>query len=512
MCAKFSGTQAKPRVKSPVKTVARTTRTFNGDIAQSRDVKSDLFILGITNMVGEDTFYESAKTRDDRFKSLIRQVAKEDPEWLIGFTPFLRNEMNMRSAPIVVAAEAVAAGMEGGRKLVNVAMSRADEPAELIGYWMANYGRSIPKPIKRGISDAMQRLVNGRSAIKYDGLSRDIRMGDVIDLVHPTPRDDQQSSVFRYLLDRRHNNVKDTYGDAVIDTMLKIEAMPQDKLRAYLIANPDVLNAAGYTWERLSGLGKMDAEAWEAVIPSMGYMALLRNLRNFEQAGVSESVLRDVSDRIADPTEVAMSRQFPFRMLSAYKATQTLTFASALEKALDASTQNIPEFDKETLVLVDTSGSMSGRISAKSSVTLAEIGYLFGAAVIKRSGGTLVQFADYSKVVDTSKGASVLRLLEGVNYGEVGHGTALWPSVAKHLTSKHSRIVVFSDMQANYFGRTKPLRSDIPSYFFNLGGYAPAPTKIGEGNSHEIGGFSDACFKMIRLLERGKNAKWPWEE
>ena len=31
----------------------------------------------------------------------------------------------------------------------------------------------------------------------------------------------------------------------------------------------------------------MDAEAWEAVIPSMGVMALVRNLRNFDQAGIA---------------------------------------------------------------------------------------------------------------------------------------------------------------------------------------------------------------------------------
>src|SRR5690606_37015387 len=113
------------------------------------------------------------------------------------------------------------------------------------------------------------------------------------------------------------------------------------------------------------------AEAWEAIIPSMGYMALLRNLRNFEKAGVSAQVLRQVADRIADPEQVAKSRQFPYRFYSAYKATGSLTFAPALEAALEASVANIPTFDGRTLVAIDTSGSMSNPASGRSTVQMS---------------------------------------------------------------------------------------------------------------------------------------------
>jgi hypothetical protein len=52
----------------------------------------------------------------------------------------------------------------------------------------------------------------------------------------------------------------------------------------------DRLAAAGVTWEALAGWlqGPMDKAAWEAIIPSMGVMALARNLRNFDEAGVSD--------------------------------------------------------------------------------------------------------------------------------------------------------------------------------------------------------------------------------
>ncbi|MET9731017.1 TROVE domain-containing protein [Streptomyces sp. NPDC006458] len=74
------------------------------------------------------------------------------------------------------------------------------------------------------------------------------------------------------------------------------------------------------TWESLAGwlLGPMDAAAWEAIIRSMGLMALTRNLRNFDEAGVSDEAAEQVAARLADPEEVRRSRQFPYRFLSAY--------------------------------------------------------------------------------------------------------------------------------------------------------------------------------------------------
>ena len=68
------------------------------------------------------------------------------------------------------------------------------------------------------------------------------------------------------------------------------------------------------------------------MIPSMGYMALLRNLRNFDQAGISRDTQMAVASTLADPEAVARSRQFPYRFWSAYKNVPSLTWASALER------------------------------------------------------------------------------------------------------------------------------------------------------------------------------------
>lgn len=37
-------------------------------------------------------------------------------------------------------------------------LRRPDEPGELLAYWTATYGRAVPKPVKRGIADAVRRI------------------------------------------------------------------------------------------------------------------------------------------------------------------------------------------------------------------------------------------------------------------------------------------------------------------------------------------------------------------
>ena len=76
------------------------TQTHEGGQGWARDPESELFLLAVTNMCGEHTFYEKAGDRDQRFEDLIAQVAKTNPNWLARLVPFLRGTMNMRSASL----------------------------------------------------------------------------------------------------------------------------------------------------------------------------------------------------------------------------------------------------------------------------------------------------------------------------------------------------------------------------------------------------------------------------
>ncbi|MFC8916141.1 hypothetical protein ACFT5C_10260 [Streptomyces sp. NPDC057116] len=181
------------RAVSPVRSTAPTT-THQGGAGVLRDPRSELFLLAVANFVTQTTFYESGGARDDRFTALVRELAVEDPEWTAGLLRWLRGEGNMRTASIVGAAEYVKARLEAsategptGRQVVASVLQRADEPGELLGYWTSRYGRNVPKPVKRGVADAVRRLYTARSLLKYDTAGKDYRFGDILNLVHASP-------------------------------------------------------------------------------------------------------------------------------------------------------------------------------------------------------------------------------------------------------------------------------------------------------------------------------------
>lgn len=496
-----------------------SVRTYEGAAAYRRDAKGELFLLAVSNMVGETTFYEPAADRDERFRALVHQVAVEDFDWLAGFLPWLRTEANLRSAPVVAALEAVrarlAAGLEGGnRQLVVSVLQRADEPGEALAYWMSTYGRAVPKPVKRGIADAVRRLYSERSLVKYDTEARRFRFGDVIELVHPSPDPAKpwQGDLFRHALDRRHerdNPIPDSLRTLLARTDLL--ALPVAERRGVL-GDQARLAAAGMTWEALAGWlqGQMDADAWAAVIPSMGYMALLRNLRNFDEAGIPGELAERIAAKLTDPGEVARSRQLPFRFYSAYLASRR--WRQALEQALTLASANVPAFPGRTLVLVDTSASMTGgSISARSTITPAQAATLFG--VILAARGDRVDLHGFADGVfrHEVRRASVLKEAERFcrRFGEVGHGTRIAESV-RATYKGHDRVVILSDMQTMGGDVTRAAPADVPIYGYNLQGYRYAAMPTSRANRHEFGGFSDAAFRMIPLLEAGASAAWPW--
>lgn len=533
--AKFNTTRTRAAVSSPITTESTASgRTYEGAPGFARDTKSELFLLAVSNMVGEDTFYERARSRDDRYTALIRQVAVDDTGWTLEFLRWLRGAANMRSTAVVGAAEAVHARLAAAkatpetdlvsngvanRVLISTVLQRADEPGELLAYWISTHGRAVPKPVKRGIEDSLARLYTERSLLKYDTASHGFRFGDVIELVHPAPSTINQGNLFEHAIDRRHGR------DNPVPEGLEMLQANVDLMgwatrdRRELLTRPDAaftLRKAGITWEALASWlqGPMDAAAWSAVIPSMGYMALLRNLRNFDEAGVPDEVAERVIAKLTDPEEVAGSRQLPFRFFSAYREAPSLRWGHALDRALTLATSNIPAFTGRTLVLVDTSASMTtGRLSRRSTVSAAQAAALFGVSLAARGNSVdLVGFADGVFRHPVGPGASVLRSVERfvARTGEVGHGTEIAGSL-RATYSGHHRVVIISDMQTRSAGVDSAVPAHVPIYGFNLGGYAKAAMPTGNGTRHEIGGLSDATFRLLPLLEAGRSAAWPWQ-
>nr|WP_236653449.1 TROVE domain-containing protein [Streptacidiphilus melanogenes] len=494
-----------------------------GGVGYVREPKQELFLLAAANMVGRHSFYEGAGSRDDRYLRLVRELAVTDPAWTLGLLRWLRGEAQMRTASLVGAAEFVRARTDAGRagwsrEAVEAVLQRPDEPGELLAYWTSRYGRRLPQPLKRGVADAVCRLYTGRALLKYDTQARGFRFGDVLELTHPAPAPDRswQGALFRYALDRRHRprHALPPAAEPLLVAHHALLDVPAEERYAVVTApgGAQRLAAAGMTWEALAGWlkGPLDAAVWEAVIPSMGPMALVRNLRNFDEAGIGAEAAEEVARRIADPAEVARSRQFPFRFLAAHRSVPSSRWETALETALLHSLANVPELPGRTLVLVDRSGSMFDRPSAHTQLNRADSAAVFGTALALRAEhADLVEFGTDSHRVEVRPGDSLLRTVD--RFRSLG-GTNTAAAVSGHY-DEHDRVVVVTDEQAHWSPGGHVFRGipgHVPTYTWNLAGYGVGHAPSGP-NRHTFGGLSDAAFRLVPLIEAGDGDRWPWE-
>lgn len=513
--------------------------THEGGVGYARTAASEVFLAATTSVdITADTFYSRGDARVERFVKLIRKVAVADPTWTAAFLRWLRSDGNIRTAAIVGAVEAVramvAAKIPGGRAIINSVCQRADEPGEIVAYYRQRYPGNLIYPIREGLKDAAVRLYSEYTLLKYDTASHGVRFGDVIELTHPKPDESWQHHLFKAAIDRRHGK-REELGDHLPMLMANRQLRILAEQGSDLLLDPRQLRECGMTWEDVMSLagGKMDkGKLWTALIPTMGYMALLRNLRNFDEAGVSDEVAATVAARLADPAQVARSRQLPMRFLSAYRNAPSLRWSYPLEQALDSAVGNIPALGGRTLVLVDTSQSMDDLFSKdhrdpgspNAQLKRWDAAVMFGLALARRCAAVdVVSFSnDYygtgvpSRVFPLAAGESLLRAI--ARWQADGYflaaGTDTVGAIRRHYVGQ-DRVVVLTDEQhevsgpaGGHVGRALPASTSL--YVYNLAGYRKGSI-VDSPNRVTLGGLTDAMFPLISRVEAGRDGAWPWE-
>lgn len=545
--------------------------THEGGAGYARDAKSELYLLAVSAMITETRFYDRHEPSQDaprvtahrqagttrvspymtgiqwqqetvteqRFRELTRTCALEDLHWMTGFARWLRRDAFMRTATIVAAAETIqarhtAGTRPNGRAIIPAALDRGDEPGELLGYWLTRYGRRLPHPLTRGLADAVQRLYSEYTVCKYDTPDKPIRFGDVIELCQPrynrrlygTWRDD----LYRYCIGRRHNR-RNPVPDRLttIRRHRELMSMPLEQRRDFL-TQPDaasILSAAGVTWESLSAWlhGPMDKQAWTMIAPSMGVHALLKNLRNFDQAGITDEAAAQIAAALSDPQRVTKAKMFPMRFLAAQRAMISQRWGHALDNGLDATVGNIPWLPGRTLILVDTSSSMDDAFSRDGTLRRWDAAAVFAIAIARRCENTnVVSFSSSArywgdqgnantKTFPRIPGESLLRSLDRWRNGGyfLGGGTDTAGAVrACFRPGYHTRVIILTDEQCERSGPevSASISPAVPLYTWNLAGYRHGHTPSGRSNRHTFGGLSDTSFRLIHLLETGRDAQW----
>lgn len=131
----------------------------------------------------EDTFYEAAKTQQQRFIDLTNIMAETyGYEFVAKAAIFARNELGMRSISQLVAAWLNAQSFDNKRAFYRTFMHRPDDVAEIFAAIDYLDGKRSHALI-RGAADYLSGL-SAQTLAKYKLNSRDYNMYDLINITH----------------------------------------------------------------------------------------------------------------------------------------------------------------------------------------------------------------------------------------------------------------------------------------------------------------------------------------
>jgi hypothetical protein len=488
---------------------------------RTTDLKRELFLLTAVGLAEGLDYYTDT---DERFVDLIGHLALADDGWLARFIGWLRSRDDLASAAVIAATEMVrvrlGAGLTtsgGNRKVISDALKRADEPGALLDYWFRHYGRTMPKPIKHGLADATQNLYDERALATYDTIAARIRFAGVINFVHPRAITGDQRELFGYAIARRRPNAAIPASLPLLRARELLYSLTPAQRRE-ILGRPhlaDRFAEASLTWDLLDGwlLGETDSRAWEAVLPSMGYADRLTRLHELDVCGLSRETVRRLNEELADPARITRERILPLRLYEAGRQTQSRTWASAMDRAMQATLTNVPSLPGQTLILIDRSASMFTQVARGSAVTLADRATVFGTALALRAEeANLVQFGTSHRRVEFTADDPLPAVLQ--RFWQLGDGNAA-DAVSARFRG-HDRVVIITDEPDGSAWQGPHPAADLPHrtpcYIWNVASTARefSAGRGGSGWRHVFSGLTDAAFDVIPLIEAAHHDEWPF--
>lgn len=398
-------------------------------------------------LLWESEFYESGQTIGDRIADLAGQVKPED---LAALAVEARQVHNLRHVPLLLAAE-LAKHARGtplvGETLPKVIL-RADEVSEFLTLYWRKGKTPIAKQVKKGLAAALQSF-NAYQLAKYDR-EKAIRLRDVLFLVHAKPKDEAQAAIWKQMVDGT-------------------------------LPAPD-------TWEVALSAGGDKRETFERMLRegTLGYLALLRNLRNMVEASVDEGLIRD-----ALLARKGAQKVLPFRYIAAARACPRLE--PVIDQALSEAISDLPVLPGKTAVLVDVSGSMHERLSSRSDLTRMDA----AAALASLIHGEVRMFSFSYQVVEVPPRRGMAGV-DAIIRSQAHGGTALAQAVqAINQQVAHDRLIVITDEQATDGRVPDPVAAK--AYMVNV---ASNKNGVGYGKWTHLDGFSEGILRWISEVER----------
>ena len=463
-----------------MKTNTRTNlsaRTHEGLTVSRVSPMTELRRTASACLLFEDTFYESGEDIAKRIHGLAQRAPLDD---VLRLAQDLRHRHGLRHAPLWLLNAALDHPARAKHRdnlvtvIANVCGSRGDMPGEMLALYWKNGKRPIAKALRDGLERALQSF--GSYALQKYAARGAIRLRDVLFLTHAKPRDADQEPWFKMLAD-------------------------------------DTLPAAE-TWEVALSGGADKRTTFETMLREnrLGALAVLRNLRNMQEAGVPQALIGEGLKRTVAASKFGV---LPFQFVAAARAVPALerdidvAMLTGINRfKLDNVTQHMIDTNHNllaghTVILVDVSGSMNDKLSSKSTLNRSDAA---GAmAILLREVCDEVSVFDYNTQVREVPARTGMALRDAIRRPSGGTYTgasakAVLDEVTRRLGHAPARIIVVTDEQADRFGGALPaLPAETRGYVMNV---APYQNGVAWGRWTTISGFSENLVKFIMSVEQ----------
>lgn len=398
-------------------------------------------------MLWENNFYESGVAVADRIQELVKRCKPFEVNELAVQT---RNEHKLRHAPLMLCkALAAIPGALDYHTLAEVCQ-RPDDMTEFLSLYWLNGKKPLTRQIKKGLARAFRKF-DAYQLAKYnrDGA---IKLRDVLFMTHAKPIDDVQAATWKLLVDNT-------------------------------LPAPD-------TWEVALSGGADKRETFERMLLSgkLGYMALLRNLRNMFECGIDRSIV--------EPSLVhgaGKSKVLPFRFVAAARAVPA--WEPMIDHAMLSAMSTMERLSGRTIVLVDVSGSMDDKLSEKSDLTRLDAACAL--AVLVRGISDDCRVFSFSQQVVEVPARHGMALIDAINRSQYHSSTFLGQAVTALNSLQYDRLIVITDEQSS---------DRVPApvgkgYVINVASYQNG---VGYGQWTKINGWSESAVRYIQEVEAAK--------
>lgn len=406
-------------------------------------------------LLWEKEFYEDGIDIAKRIQEASRNCSTE---YVSNLALEARNIHGLRHVPLLLLLELVRRGGQGVKHTIAGCIRRPDEMTELLNmYWM--FKQETDEKGKRHLSDRQLRdglklafeKFNEYSLAKYD---RDgaVRIRDVMFLCHPKPKNEEQAALFKRIANKE-------------------------------MKTPD-------TWEVELSAGKDKKEVFERLIKEekLGYLALLRNLRNMLDAGCDLNLMANAILKRKGAELV-----FPFRYVAAARAAPRME--EHLDQAMQASIKEKKPLSGTTLIFVDVSGSMRGlAVSARSDMDRVTAAATL-ASIVNCERKRVFSFAN--RVMELP-GRMGMAGVDSIVHSQNG-GTKLADAIDLANSFPHDRVIFITDEQ-DTTGRKIPNPVCDKSYMINVASYRNG-VDYRKNNWIKLDGFSESVLKFIYAIE-----------